>query len=53
MEYPIVENQMSERHLTHEEMSSAFDRNSASSQADASKRREGFMMDVDSLISTL
>ena len=46
IEYPIVENQMSERRLTHEEMSSDVDRNSASSQANGLKRREGFMMEV-------
>ena len=37
---------MSERRLTHEEMSSDVDRNSASSQANGLKRREGFMMEV-------
>ena len=56
IEYPIVENQMSECHLTHEKMSIAFDRNhrwnSAISQADALKRREGFMVVLDSLIPT-
>ena len=56
MEYPIVENQMSERHLTHEKMSITFDRNhrwnSATSQADALKIRGDFMVVVDSLIPT-